>query len=235
MYGSPAGIFYRQKFQVAENDSGSERDFTIRNVLSLTDYPIMSRNGADSIEETVSITQVGVTLYRVNFEGMDDVIKSATSVRDDNFSRAGFRYGAVFVDEDGETSKVIFQHCIATRNPSPSVENELIVSGVTQSDQLVITAPNARLQNFIFQTTGFENWDNKPVQVQVYVNNLIVKDTNGTIYGRTDAGGSVYYNRRDDHIVLKDTTHKTTNNTQMISSTENPTMYISGQISVVFV
>lgn len=235
MYGSPTGIFFRQKFQVAENDSGSDRDFTIRNVLSLTDYPIMSRNGGNTIEETVSITQVGVTIYRVDFEGMDDVIKNATSVKDNNFTVAGFRYGAVFVDKDGETSKVIFQHCVATRNPSPSVENELIVSGVSQSDELEITAPNARLQNFIFQTTGFENWDNNPVQVQVYVNNLILKDANGTIYGRSDAGGSLFYNSGDDPIGMKETTLTTTNNTQMFSATDNPTMYISGQISVIFV
>ena len=235
MYGSPTGIFYTQKFQVGENDSGSEREFTIRNVLSLTDYPIMSRNGADSIEETVSITQVGVTIYRVHFEGMDDVIKSASSVRDDNFTVAGFYYGAVFVDEDGETSKKRFERFLAIRNPSPSVENELIVSGTNVSDILEITAPNARLQNFIFEATGFENWDNKPVQIQVYVNKLVLKDANGTIYGRSDAGGSVFYNTGDDPIGLKEITLTTTNNTQMFSATDNPTMYISGQISVIFV
>ena len=235
MYGRPTGIIYTQKFQVGENDSGSERDFTIRNVLSLTDYPIMSRNGGNSIEETVSITQVGVTIYRVNFEGMDDVIKSASSVRDDNFTVAGFYYGGVFVDEDGETSKRRFERFLAIRNPSPSVENELIVSGINSSDILEITAPNARLQNFIFEATEFENWDNKPVQIQVYVNNLVLKDANGAIYGRSDAGGSVYYNSGDDPAALKEITLTTTNNTQMFSAIDNPTMYISGQISVIFV
>lgn len=235
MYGSPTGIFFRQKFQVGENDSGSEREFTIRNVLSLTDYPIMNRNGGNSIEETVSITQVGVTIYRVTFEGMDDVIKSASSEQKNNFTVAGFYYGAEFVDEDGETSKIRFERFLAIRNQSPSVENELIVSGTNVSDMLEITAPNARLQNFIFEATGFENWDNNPVQIQVYVNNLVLKDANGTIYGRSDAGGSVFYNTGDDPAGLKEITLTTTNNTQMFSAIDNPTMYISGQISVIFV
>ena len=235
IYGSPTGILFTQKFQVAENDSGSDRDFTIRNVLRLTDYPIMSRNGGNTIEETVSITQVGVTLYRVNFEGLEDVIKNASSVQANNFTEAGFRYGAKFVDEDGETSEVIFEYCLVKRNTSPSVENELIVSGTGLSDTLIMTAPNARLQNFIFQATGFNNWDNNPVQVQVYVNNLILKDANGTIYGRSDAAGSVYYNSGDEPDALKEIDLSTSNNTQMFSATDNPTMYISGQISVVFV
>ena len=235
IYGSPTGILFTQKFQVAENDSGSDRDFTIRNVLSLTDYPIMSRNGGNTIEETVSITQVGVTLYRVNFEGLEDVIKNASSVQANNFTEAGFRYGAKFVDEDGETSEVIFEYCLVKRNTSPSVENELIVSGTGLSDTLIMTAPNARLQNFIFQATGFNNWDNNPVQVQAYVNNLILKDANGTIYGRTDDAGSVYYNSGDEPDALKEIDLSTSNNTQMFSATDNPTMYISGQISVVFV
>lgn len=236
IYGSPTGILFTQKFQVAENDSGSDRDFTIRNVLRLTDYPIMSRNGGNTIEETVSITQVGVTLYWVSFEGMEDIEKYAAQ-SGNNFTTAGFQYGAVFVDDYGvESEPCIFEYYTATRVMDPNQGNQMTISGTGRSDQLRMTSPNIKLKNFFFRTTGFNGWDNTPTQVQVYVNNFMLEDANGTIYGKTlSGGGGIWYNTGDSDMEMKEIILDTTDNTQYFSAIDNPTMYISGMISVVFI